>query len=87
MKCYIQFFDESGNHAAPYPDDYETCATLADARAAFGAWADEVASYAEPQAASAVVYLGEPEGAFPCDCYPDLTMSVGPRGGIIVSRA
>ena len=87
MKCYIQFFDDSGNHAAPMPDDYEACDSLRDARAAFGAWVDEVGQYTDPQHASALVFYGEPEGVYPCDCYPDATMAVGPRGGIIMARA
>ena len=78
MKCFIQFYDESGNHAAPYDlDDGEQCASLKDAKAAFEAWVDEVGQYAEPQNASALVYLGEGGGD-----YPDYAFAVGPRGGI-----
>lgn len=86
MKGYIQFFDNSGNHAAPMPDDYETFETLIEAKRMFESWSEQVGRYSGIQNAEAIYFLGEPEGLFPCDTYPDGGFTIGPRGGIIHNR-
>ena len=83
MKCYAQFYYGSG-YATPEADDYEQFASISDVGEALYSRADQDPFYpcVEQSETSALVFLGEPDGMFPCDTDPDYRITIGPRGGI-----
>lgn len=78
---YYQETTESGSFAQPFPDDYETAETMAELKAAFRYWLSEVRRLSD-EPVCLVVFKGEPEGAYPCDTYPDFLITSGPRDGM-----
>lgn len=79
-KCYAQFTHPS--LAVAYPDDYETFDSLEECKGAFERFMSAQARFVDETECTGLVWIGEPEEAFPCDCYPDRELTVGKRGGI-----
>lgn len=83
MKVYGQFYGGS-NYSVPYPDEYEVFDSLREARQIF-----DTRVYFDPHypgvdvgLANMQLWIGEPEGDYPCDCPCDYEINMGPRGGV-----
>ena len=93
MKCYAQWFGGS-SYAAPEADDYELFDSLGEAKREFERRADPWETYypcvddvpADDGGPIMLVWFGEPEGMYPCDCPPDREITFGPRGGVVSNR-
>ena len=73
-------------HAGPFwPDDAEHCDTIREARAVLKLKANGPL-VERPEDAMAYVYLGGRDLSDP-DPYPDEVWTLGPRGGIVRSKA
>ena len=87
MKCYTQFYAQG--YSVPYPDDYQTFDSLQDVMGELQARMDFRKMYpCLEYDAHFLVWLGKPEGQFPCDCdcYPDRKVYFGPRKAIKIER-
>lgn len=80
MKCYAQFY--LAGCASPMPDEYEEFHSLSEAKRSLLRQHEDVSRYAEGPS-EMLVFLGKPEGIYPCDCLPDRVYRTGPRGGIV----
>ena len=80
MPYTVQLHADSGNWAYPSGTDVRHADSKRAAADLLSNWADTVGRYDDPQAASALVWVGNLENVG--DCYPDFQLTVGPRGGI-----
>jgi hypothetical protein len=85
MKCYAQF--HAFGYAPPMPDDYEEFDSISAVKKALQNRYDFNLQFPCVESdAYFMVWLGRPKGDFPCDCYPDRKVFIGPRDGIRSER-
>ena len=72
---------ESGNWAHPEPGDVAHASSLDQLYSALEGWADTVGRYDDERCASIMVWRGLHDDV--TDLYPDFTLRLGPRGGVV----
>ena len=85
MKYTIQTHAASGNWAAPSGrDSLRHVYSKREAADVLNDWAETVGRYDDERCASALVWVGHHDDT--TDLYPDWTLTMGPRLGVVWNR-